>query len=451
MKRHHFLDSIAWWFSLNIIAAILVALLLNLAFVQLAGVWAEPPLESAGLIENLTGIARAMNALPMSNRGLLATKLSSSDFIVKWYPSRVDVPIPDVPGKNPYDERWARLRELADLPGAGVLIQDTQVRPWSSMTVKSVHPRYSLAMELIDHSWVSFSTDRRNWGMSQSAKWLIATLFLMLSCSLTASAASRRLARPIQHFSSAAEAFGSSSKIEPLRLSGPFEIREAAEAFNAMQSRIQELVSSRTEMFTAISHDLRAPLTRIRLRGEFIEDVEQQRRLFRDVDEMEAMIEASLNYFRFDGQQEDATRFELGELIQSVLDDFQDMGRTVAMAGMHQLVYRGQPLAIRRALTNLVDNAVKYGISALVTLTVQGRSVVITIDDNGPGVTPDLIPKLFRPFFRGEPSRNRETGGFGLGLASAYSIIRSHGGELVLSNRQPHGLRATIWLPREWG
>jgi signal transduction histidine kinase len=276
---------------------------------------------------------------------------------------------------------------------------------------------------------------------------LLGVLFVLLSSVIIASVASHRLARPVQRFARAAEKFGSGQRAEPLKLVGPLEIREAAAAFNAMQERIQRLVDSRTEMLTAISHDLRAPLTRMRLRGEFVDDPEQQRKLFRDVDEMQAMVEASLAFFRLDGQEEEATRFELGELIQTVLDDFHDLGQPVQVAGLQQLVYLGRPLALRRALTNLIDNAVKYGTTAAVTLSADDRQVLITIDDDGPGVSPALIPKLFQPFFRAEPSRNRATGGFGLGLASAQSIIRSHGGELRLSNRQPLGLRAAIVLP----
>jgi len=242
--------------------------------------------------------------------------------------------------------------------------------------------------------------------------------------------------------------FGSGSRAESLQLSGPREIRDAATAFNAMQERIQQLMDSHTEMLTAISHDLRAPLTRMRLRGEFVDEPEQQRKLFRDVDEMQAMIEASLTFFRQDGREEEVTRVDLIELLQSVLDDFSDMNFSVAMLDAPpKLIYHARPLALKRALVNLVDNAVRYGNSTIVTVNLLGEKVLITVDDNGPGVAPEMIPKLFVPFYRGEPSRNRATGGFGLGLASALSIIRSHRGELTLENRQPHGLRATVALP----
>jgi signal transduction histidine kinase len=441
MKRRLFPDSIAWWFALNVVAAILATVLMNLAFVQFAGVWALPPLEDAGLLDQVAGIARTMDKLPAAERGPLAEALASPAFDTHWYARREQVPASLHHSRHAYSRSWwPRLAGMLGRADARVLVSDPDDEPASG--------KYGIAIELSDHSWIAFDTARRSWGLNRGARMLLGALFILLSSAIVASIASRRLAWPVQRFARAAEKFGSGQRAEPLKLVGPLEIRDAAAAFNAMQERIQRLVESRTEMLTAISHDLRAPLTRMRLRGEFVDDVEQQRKLFRDVDEMQAMLEASLAFFRLDAQQEEApTRLELGELVQSVLDDFRDLGRPVAAAGLRPLVYLGRPLALRRALTNLVDNALKYGTTATVTLAAGEREVVIHVDDDGPGVPPVLLPKLFQPFFRAEPSRSRATGGFGLGLASAQSIVRGHGGELSLSNRRPFGLRATIVLP----
>lgn len=443
MKRHPLLGGIASWFALNLAAAILVAMLMGLAFAQLAGVWAQPPLEDNALIAQAAGITRTIDKIPAGERAALADKLASPAFSVHWYPRREQVPIPPGLGKNEHDPFWAKFTGMLDRPDAAVLA----FAPDDDRRAMPAPNKYMLAIELSDRSWIVFDTPQRSWGIGRGARKLLILLFVLLSSAVIASLASRRLARPVQRFARAAEQFGTDARVEPLKLTGPREIREAAAAFNAMQERIQRLMDSRTEMFTAISHDLRAPLTRMRLRGEFVDDPEQQRKLFRDVDEMQAMVEASLAFFRLDGREEEPTRFELGELLHTVLDDFRDLGQPVRSAGLQQLVYLGRPLALKRALTNLVDNAVKYGTAAAVTLSTQERRVVITIDDAGPGVPPGLIPRLCQPFFRVEPSRNRATGGFGLGLASAWSIIRSHGGELTLENRQPHGLRATVILP----
>jgi signal transduction histidine kinase len=445
MKRRHIFDSIAWWFALNVASAIIIALLMSLAFVQFAGVWAQPPLESTELIQQVVGMTRAMDQTPRDERQQLAERLLSPAFSARWYPQRDLVPISHDSNKREQDARWMKkVAGMLDRPDATIMASGPH---GISRDGEPASGRYAVAIELSDRSWVQFDTARRTWGLNHDVRILLTTLFVLLSSGFIASVASRYLARPVQRFAGAAETFRAGAPNEPLPLGGPLEIREAAAAFNAMQERIQQLMDARTEMVTAISHDLRAPLTRMRMRGEFIEDSEQQRKLFRDVDEMQAMVEASLAFFRLDAQQEDMTRFELSELVHTVVDDFRDMGQSVEATDLMPLVYRGRPLALKRVLTNLIDNAVKYGSAARVALSAQNDQVTITVDDDGPGVPPTLLPKLLLPFFRLETSRNRATGGFGLGLPSARSIIRNHGGELILENRQPHGLRAIVVLP----
>lgn len=446
MKQYRKLDSIAWWFALNVAAAILASLLMSMIFVQLAGVWARPPLQDAGVIDRVAGIYQAMSAMPARDRIEVSRKLSASGFPVQWFASRERLPIPAGDGQLHDNTILQRLRGHTGNPRAQVLAMDDDDKGWSDLPDAARH-KYIVAMELRDHSWLMFGADERTWGLGRSTRWLLSTVFILISSALIAGLASRRLAYPIRYFAHAAEAFGSGSHTQTLEVSGPREIREAANAFNTMQMRIRQLVDSRTEMLMAISHDLRAPLTRMRLRGEFIDDPEQQMKLFRDVDDMQAMIEASLQFFRQNGQDEDSTRFDLVELVRTVVDDFHDLGADVRNLGAcPHAVCHGRPLALRRALGNVVDNAVKYGLRAEVSLHLEPRHVVIVVDDDGPGVAPALIPKLFQPFFRGEPSRNRATGGYGLGLASALSTVRAHGGTLDLENRKPHGLRATIRL-----
>jgi len=447
MKRYRRLDSIAWWFALNVAGAILASLLMSAAFMQLAGVWARPPLQDAGVIDRVAGIYQAIAAMPTDDRIAVAGKLSATGSPVQWFPSRARLPIPAGSGKLDDNAIVQRLRDHSGNPRVHVLGMDDGDKGWSDLP-DAVRHKYVVAMELRDHSWLMFGADERTWGLNRSTRWLLSTLFILIASGLIAALASRRLASPIRHFAHAAEAFGSSSHAQTLDVAGPREIREAAHAFNTMQMRIRQLVDSRTEMLMAISHDLRAPLTHMRLRGEFIDDPEQQAKLFRDVDDMQAMLETSLRFFRQDMHDEEPTRFDLGELVSMVVDDFHDLGQKVRYAAPAQRVAcLGRPLALKRALTNLVDNAVKYGLSAEIALHAGSRHAVVTIDDDGPGVAPALIPKLFQPFFRGEPSRNRATGGFGLGLASALSTIRIHGGSLDLDNRKPNGLRATLRLP----
>lgn len=446
MKWPIFLDRLSTWLALNVVSAILVSLLTTMIITHFAGVWAKPSLGSAGLLDQLVGITRAIDATPVAERAPLAQRLSSRAFNTHWYKQREQLPLM----LRATDKRalsgpiWDRVAQLLGRPHVVILGADPDDQGYLPDSASS---DYAVAIQLSDRSWVSFDTHDRSWGMGRSEKLLLTSLLVLVVIGAMTAIASRRLARPMQQLARAAEEFGSSSRVASLRPDGPLEIREVASAFNAMQERIQQLLDSRTTMLVAISHDLRAPLTRMRMRGEFIEDAEQQHKLFRDVDDMRAMIESSLTFFRLDGQQEALASLDLGELLQTVVDDFRDLGASVQWTlPLTRVVYRGRPIALKRAVTNLIDNAVKYGNSASVQLRQDRESVVIMIDDQGPGILPALIPKLFEPFFRGEPSRNRATGGFGLGLASALQIIRGHHGDLTVENLRPHGLRVQITL-----
>jgi signal transduction histidine kinase len=181
---------------------------------------------------------------------------------------------------------------------------------------------------------------------------------------------------------------------------GPAEMQIAIAAFNTMQSQIKRLVEGQAAMFAAISHDLRTPLTRMRLRGEFIEDPDQQARLFRDVDEMQTMIEAMLMFLRDNAANERTTSLDLAELLRSIADDYADIGSDVAYTGPQHVAFPGRPIGLRRAFGNLVDNAVKYGARPTIDLQCQGDAVQVTITDQGPGIPTDALEQVFVPFRR---------------------------------------------------
>jgi signal transduction histidine kinase len=223
-------------------------------------------------------------------------------------------------------------------------------------------------------------------------------------------------------------------------------------AFNTMASRIRRFVQDRTELLTAIGHDLRTPITRLKLRAEFVEDDEQRGKIMADLEELEAMVSATLAFGRDARTTEPVTSIDLAELLRTILDDAGDARPEVAeklsYQGPAHLTVQARSLALKRALVNLVANAVNYGGSARVRLVPEdGRMVVMEIEDDGPGIAPAEIDRVFEPFHRGEPSRNRETGGVGLGLPIARNIMRAHGGDIVLANRPPGGIKATVTLP----
>jgi signal transduction histidine kinase len=259
--------------------------------------------------------------------------------------------------------------------------------------------------------------------------------------------AARRLAEPIDDFARAAEQLGTGQDVSPLAERGPRELRVATRAFNQMQERLRRFLEDRTRMLAAISHDLRTPLARLHLRAEFIENEDQRAETRADLDAMSQMIRATLDFARDDAQREQANLVDLGVLVADICDDIAELGGDVSLADTSHVSARCQPTAIRRAVANLVENAVKYGGGARVELIREANGVAIVVDDHGPGIPVDEQERVFAPFYRLEQSRNRDTGGVGLGLAVSRNIAREHGGDVKLSNRTPSGLRARLELP----
>jgi signal transduction histidine kinase len=259
----------------------------------------------------------------------------------------------------------------------------------------------------------------------------------------------RRIAAPIREFAGAAERLGLDLTAPPLAVRGPQELRSTIRAVNRMQHRLQRFLEDRTQMLAAISHDLRAPLARLRLRAELVGDGEQQRKMFDDLDSMNAMIESTLAFARDDARQEPRTLVDLGVLVGDVCEDAGDSGDKVAYTGQRGIDVSCRPSLVRRAVANLVDNAVKYGGGARVKLIHDIERVVIVVDDDGPGIPPDEHEKVFAPFYRREPARDPAKAGVGLGLSIARTVAREHGGDVTLANRDGGGLSVRVELPTE--
>lgn len=256
----------------------------------------------------------------------------------------------------------------------------------------------------------------------------------------------RALAAPIRKFAEGAHRLGHDAAAPPLPSSGPREMRAAVEAFNGMQSRIQRLLQERTQMVAAIAHDLRTPLTRLAFRLEGL-PAPLNEKVSADIQEMKDMISAALEFIRDRAATGTRERLDLRALIERIVDDHTDLAHDVSFAGGEPVILEGVPLALRRMLVNLVENSLKYGARARLRLTVSGRTAVIDVDDDGPGIPEARQQQVFEPFFRLESSRNRDTGGIGLGLATVRAIVLEHGGEIALANRGGGGLRVTVRLP----
>jgi signal transduction histidine kinase len=257
----------------------------------------------------------------------------------------------------------------------------------------------------------------------------------------------RRVTAPLGLLSAAADRLGRDVAAEPLAEAGTIEMQRAARAFNRMQERLRRLIESRTQMLAALSHDLRTPLTLLRLRTEEVVDADERDKMLATIGEMDEMIGSTLAFARDEVRAEPRRRVDIAALLASVVDDMADAGLAVTMQPAAALIHDCQPGALKRAITNLLDNAVKYGQRARAAIAAAENAIEITIDDDGPGIPDEELPEVFQPFYRVENSRSRDTGGTGLGLAIAQAIVQAHGGELTLANRPGGGLRACIKLP----
>jgi len=298
-------------------------------------------------------------------------------------------------------------------------------------------PQLVIGMQLPDGDWLNLTVAVERPRPWHSPAFLWAFVLMTVAAALLTLWAVRRLTRPVGVLAAAAEALGRDVNAPPLPEDGPLEVATAAAAFNTMAARIRRFVQDRTELLTAIGHDLRTPITRLMLS---------------DLDELEAMVSATLAFGRDATHAEPVAPLDLAELLRTVLDEAgdacPDAAERLGYEGPAHMTLRARSLALKRALANLVTNAVNYGGGALVRLAPPADGVVrIDVDDDGPGIPPGELDRVFEPFHRGEPSRNRETGGVGLGLPIARNILRAHGGDVTLANRPSGGVRATVTLP----
>jgi signal transduction histidine kinase len=278
--------------------------------------------------------------------------------------------------------------------------------------------------------------------------WMTTLLFAVISVTLLGLWAARALTAPLSSFAKAAESFSLNGAAAPLPERGPEEIRSVAKALNRMRERITGLIDDRTKMLAAISHDLRTPITRMRLRSEFIEDETHRSRMLSDLDQMRSMLESVLSFLRNDRKLEAMTLVDIASTLQLVTDQFGDMGRKVSYDGPPHAMATVRPDDLLRSVTNLVENAVRFGAEATIRLRTSPDQVTIDVEDDGPGISDAQKNNMLEPFVRGDDARNMdETSGFGLGLSIANAIVLAHGGVLSLHDRQPHGLVVRIQLP----
>ena len=305
-----------------------------------------------------------------------------------------------------------------------------------------------VAVPLPDGQWLSFATALPESGSAFSRQFLLLMGIMVIVILAVSVWAVRRVTAPFAAVSAAAERLGNDLNASPMPETGTIETRQASHAFNTMQARLRGLIENRARMLAAISHDLRTPLTLLRLRAENVENRQERDKMLATIAEMDSMVGVTLQFARDEATTETMRPTDIAALVQSIVDDMADAGLPVKMQPAEPIVYDCRPDALKRAIRNLLDNAIKYGKAASVAIQTTPQTIDIIIDDEGSGIPAQELSRVFDPFYRLEESRSRETGGVGLGLAIAQSIVQAHRGEIVLSNRPTAGLRAQVSLPR---
>ena len=408
----------------------------------------NPSRNSMILAGKITLLIRAVGYAPRSERPRLIAALADPEM-----PVVLDAPLIAVSSEDAKDESldWLRQMIQAQMDETSQTISISArsgptERPVVSDDSASALPDRRLEVALPDGQRMSISLQAllatpRRFGMLQ----LIAVV--LFAAVVVAFWTARRLASPIRQFAGAAERLGVDLTARPLAVRGPKELRMTIMAFNRMQERLRRFLEDRTQMLAAISHDLRAPLARLRLRAELVADGEQQRKMFDDLDVMNTMIESTLAFARDDSRGEARLLVDLGVLVGDVCEDVADTGGDVSYLGPRDVDVPCRPSLLRRAVANLIDNAVKYGRVASVRIVRDHDRVAIVVDDNGPGIPSAEQEKVFAPFYRMESARDPGKPGVGLGLSVARTIAREHGGDVTLTNRDGGGLSARIELP----
>lgn len=277
---------------------------------------------------------------------------------------------------------------------------------------------------------------------------IMQTLILYVIVLLPVLWGSRRISRPLQSLASAAQRFRPGEPQSPLEEQGPQDVRSVIAAFNALRLRVTAMLDEKDQMLGAIGHDLRTPLAALRVRVESVDDDSDRARMIETIEEMNRTLDDILSLARLGRPSEPVSETDLTALVEAVVEDFKAIGKPVALEETARIIAPARPSLMRRAVQNLIENAVKYGTSADVRIVTAAGTVSIIIADKGPGIPPDQIDAVFDPFTRLETSRNRDTGGVGLGLALARAIVREAGGDITLENRPEGGLNAIISLPR---
>lgn len=403
-------------------------------------------------VDRMATLVRVIDAAPRSSRGDIIEAFGSR--LHRYSTSETPLAAGQVMGEQE-QQVGLRLRRLthdrAHDPRIALVERNRDVAGGGTADPVASQQALLTSVQLSDGTWLNDEAPLPRLmlpAVNVADLWLYILAGSVLAMVVVVLFAVRWIAGPLTVLAQAADRVGRGESVGSLVVGGPYEVAHTAAAFNVMQQRLSRFMSDRLMMLAAISHDLRTPMTAARLRAEMIDDVEVRDAIVRSLTEMQHITESTLSFARDETVSEESRAIDLASLVEAVADDLGATGQHITITGHDHLHYRCRPALMQRALSNLMSNATKYGQRACVTLQLTDEHVRIVIDDEGPGVPPDQLEKVFEPFVRLEPSRNSETGGIGLGLSIVRTIIRAHGGDVRLSNLAS-GLRAEILLPRE--
>ncbi|MGF6232520.1 signal transduction histidine kinase [Inquilinus ginsengisoli] len=424
--------------TLLVLSAVLLQFLGAAVLQELAERYKAGNVHADHLAERLAIGERALSSVPPGQRPRLAQALSTADLALSWSerPAGAEEGV-----ASPWlRDLEARLQKRdSGLAGRG-LILDRGSGEGEPHRVRG-------ELRLADGSVLGFDVTRLQHGLPDLLRSLLSTALLASCLLMAAPLLVRALGAPLRQLVRAADAIGRGRPV-PVAVEGPMEVRRLARALNAMQDRLARLIADQTQALAAVSHDLRTPIGRLRLRTDLLEDRPVQAEMQADLDEMEQMVGSVLAYLKGDADPEPPRAVDLVALLTTLVDAAADAGQDVVYQGPDRAVLHARPLGLKRAFANLIDNAVAYGGAARVVLRCSEIDMAIAVSDDGPGIPEAELARVLEPFQRIEGSRSRATGGVGLGLAIAVQVVEREGGRLSLINRPGGGLTAEVTLPR---
>ena len=431
-------------FPSSLFARMALIVLLGLLSAQTVSIWLQTG-ERADAVSLARGLNHAdqiaeivwrLEATNATQRAAVFQTLQSQNLrVVPIEESQVSLNVPRGQIRGMIGARLGSEREIRSPGGAGGPSQ------------RGSGPR-SFDVRLQDGQWIRISPLADVAPPTLPANLITRLLITLAIVVVVVMYAVRQVSRPLQQLAEAADQLGQNLAAPPLAEQGSAETRQAARAFNRMQERIHRLIDERARALAAVSHDLRTPLTRLRLRTELLDDENLRSSLTTDLDAMATMLDATLDYLRGLQESEPIRRIDMNALLQTMAEDAEVLGKKIGLEGKAKSPYAGRLSALRRALQNLIDNAFKYGGSAQILIEDGATELRIAVIDKGPGIPPEELDRVTDAYYRPDISRNTETGGVGLGLSIVKDIALMHGGNLVLRNRPDSGFCATLILPR---